>query len=242
MGKRIFIAGATGAIGRPLVGLMLEAGHIVAAATRSAERAAWLRQQGVEAVEVDVFDAPALAATMAAARPGVVMHQLTDLPKNLDPAQMPEAIVRNARIRDEGTRNLIAAGVAAGASRIVAQSIAWCYAPGPLPHWESDPLDRPAPGQPAVSLVGVLALERQVLAAPMAAVVLRYGRLYGPGTGTDTAPASMPLHIDGAARAALLAIERGAGPYNIAETEDEISTEKARRELGWQPMVPESAA
>jgi nucleoside-diphosphate-sugar epimerase len=179
---------------------------------------------------------------MLAARPEVVMHQLTDLPKNLDPAQMPEAIVRNARIRDEGTRNLIAAGVAAGASRIVAQSIAWCYAPGPLPHRESDPLDRPAPGQPAVSLVGVLALERQVLAAPMAAVVLRYGRLYGPGTGTDTAPASMPLHIDGAARAALLAIERGAGPYNIAETEDEISTEKARRELGWQPMAPESAA
>jgi nucleoside-diphosphate-sugar epimerase len=242
MGKRIFIAGATGAIGRPLVGMMRKAGHEVVAATRSAERAAWLRQQGVEAVEVDVFDAPALAAALLAARPEVVMHQLTDLPKNLDPAQMPEAIVRNARIRDEGTRNLIAAGVAAGASRIVAQSIAWCYAPGPLPHSESDPLDRPVPGQPAVSLVGVLALERQVLAAPMAAVVLRYGHLYGPGTGTEAPPAASPLHVDGAAYAAVLAIGRGEGVYNIAETESEVATDKARRDLGWRPNVPKGAA
>jgi nucleoside-diphosphate-sugar epimerase len=235
MGKRIFIAGATGAIGRPLVGMMLEAGHTVVAATRSAERATLLRQQGVEAVKVDVFDAPALALAMLAARPEVVIHQLTDLPKNLDPAQMPQAIVRNARIRDEGTRNLIAGGVAAGAIRIVAQSIAWCYAPGPLPHREADPLDRPATDRPAVSLIGVLALERQVLAAPMTAVVLRYGHLYGPGTGTDAPPASMPLHVDGAARAALLAIEHGAGAYNIAETEDEVSTDRARHELGWRP-------
>jgi nucleoside-diphosphate-sugar epimerase len=178
---------------------------------------------------------------MLAARPEVVMHQLTDLPKKLDPAQMPEAIVRNARIRDEGTRNLIAAGVAAGAGRIVAQSIAWCYAPGPLPHRESDPLDRPTPDRPAVSLAGVLALEGQVLAAPMTAVVLRYGHLYGPGTGADAAPAASPLHVEAAAYAALLAIEHGAGAYNIAETEDEVATEKARRELGWRPAVPESA-
>ena len=242
MAKRIFIAGATGAIGRPLVAMMLKAGHQVVAATRSAERAALLREQGVEAVEVDVFDAPALAAAMLAARPEVVMHQLTDLPKNLDPAQMPAALVRNARIRDEGTRNLIAAGVAAGAGRIVAQSLAWCYAPGPLPHREEDPLDRPAPDRPAVSLAGVLALERQVLAAPMAAVVLRYGRLYGPGTGTEAPPRSLPLHVDGAAYAALLAIERGRGAYNIAETEDEVATEKARRELGWRPDVPTNAS
>jgi len=235
MAKRIFIAGATGAIGRPLVGLMLEAGHTVVAVTRSAERAALLRQQGVEAVEVDVFDAPALEAAMLAAKPEVVMHQLTDLPKNLDPAQMPAARQRNARIRDEGTRNLIAAGVAAGARRIVAQSIAWCYAPGPLPHRENDPLIEPAADDTAVTLRGVLALERQVLAAPMAAVILRYGHLYGPGTGTDTPPASMPLHVDGAAYAALLAMERGAGVYNIAETDDEVSTDKARRELGWRP-------
>jgi nucleoside-diphosphate-sugar epimerase len=242
MGKRIFIAGATGAIGRPLVRMMLEAGHTVVAATRSAERAVLLRRQGAEAVEVDVFDAPALAAALLAARPEVVMHQLTDLPKNLDPAQMPAARVRNARVRDEGTRNLIAAGLAAGASRIVAQSVAWCYAPGPLPHRETDPLSEPAADDQSITLKGVLSLERQVLAAPMAAVVLRYGHLYGPGTGTDTAPASMPLHVNGAAYAALLAIGRGAGAYNIAETEAEVATETARRELGWQPMAPESAA
>jgi nucleoside-diphosphate-sugar epimerase len=235
MGKRIFIAGATGAIGRPLVGMMREAGHTVVAATRSAERAALLRRQGVEAVEVDVFDAPALEAAMLAARPEVVMHQLTDLPRNLDPAQMPDARQRNARIRDEGTRRLIAAAAAAGARRVVAQSIAWCYAPGPLPHREDDPLSEPKADDQSVTLRGVLALERQVLAAPLAAVVLRYGRLYGPGTGTDTPPASMPLHVEGAAYAALLAIERGAGAYNIAETEDEVSTDKARRELGWRP-------
>jgi nucleoside-diphosphate-sugar epimerase len=242
MGKRIFIAGATGAIGRPLVGMMREAGHTVVAATRSAERAALLRRQGLEAIEVDVFDAPALEAAMLAARPDVVMHQLTDLPKNLDPAQMPAARQRNARIRDEGTRKLIAAGVAAGARRIVAQSIAWCYAPGPLPHREDDPLSEPTADDQSVTLRGVLALERQVLAAPMAAVVLRYGHLYGPGTGTDAPPSSMPLSVDGAAHAALLAVERGAGAYNIAETEDEVSTDKARRELGWRPGGPQGRA
>jgi nucleoside-diphosphate-sugar epimerase len=76
----------------------------------------------------------------------------------------------------------------------------------------------------------------------MAAVVLRYGHLYGPGTGTDAPPASMPLSVDGAAHAALLAVERGAGAYNIAETEDEVSTDKARRDLGWRPNVPKGAA
>jgi nucleoside-diphosphate-sugar epimerase len=148
---------------------------------------------------------------------------------------MAAAVARNARIRDEGTRHLVAAARAAGAGRIVAQSIAWMYAAGREPHVEDDPLDLAADGTRGISVRGVAALESQVLDAPsIEGVVLRYGHLYGPGTGTDAPPASAPLHVDDAARAALLAIDRGArGVYNIVERDDLASAAKARRELGW---------
>src|SRR3569832_2219477 len=131
MGHRIFLGGASGAIGRRQVLQLLAAGHQVTATTRHAAKAEDLRALGADPVVVDVFDANGLRAAVLAAKPEIVIHQLTDLPAGLDPSKMTEAIARNARIRDEGTRNLVEAAKAAGARRLIAQSIAWAYAPGP---------------------------------------------------------------------------------------------------------------
>lgn len=235
MALRIFLAGASGAIGARLVPLLRQAGHRVVGTTRSAAKAETLRAAGVEPVVVDVFDAPALARAVAEARPDVVIHQLTDLPPGLDPSRMAEATARNACIRDEGTRNLVQAAKAAGARRLVAQSIAWAYAPGPEPHSEDDPLELNAEGRRGITVCGVAALENWTLKSPpLEGVVLRYGQIHGTGTGADAARGAAPLHVDAAAYAALLAVERGApGIYNIAEPNAYVATDKARRELGW---------
>src|SRR5690606_14138995 len=176
------------------------AGHEVAGTTRSAAKAAALRVLGVRPVVVDVFDAPAVERAVVDFGPEIVIHQLTDLPPGLDPSKMEEATARNARIRDEGTRNLVRAALAAGARRLVAQSIAWAYAPGPEPHAEDDPLDLGAEGRRGVTVAGVAALERQILnAPPLEGIVLRYGQFYGPGTGVDAANGAAPVHVDAAA-------------------------------------------
>jgi nucleoside-diphosphate-sugar epimerase len=236
MAIRVFLAGASGAVGRRLVPLLRDAGYDVFGTTRSAAKAKGLTAAGVTPVVVDVFDAPALSKAVVESRPAIVIHQLTDLPPGLDPALMAEATVRNARIRSEGTRNLVAAAREAGAKRLIAQSIAWAYAPGPEPHREEDPLDLEAKTIGKVSVDGVAALERQTLNSPLLeGIVLRYGALYGPGTGADTPPSGRaPLHVDAAASAALLAIEKGQpGIYNIAEPNGYLTADKARRELGW---------
>jgi nucleoside-diphosphate-sugar epimerase len=235
MTSRILVAGATGAVGAPLIKLLRDAGHEVAGTTRKDSGVATLRALGAEGLKLDVFDVEALTRATISFRPEIVIHQLTDLPDGLDPSQMGEAIVRNARIRDEGTGNLVKAALAAGAQRLIAQSIAWAYAPGPEPHSEEDALNIAATGNAAISIGGVLALERQVLnAPPLAGLVLRYGRLYGPGTGADAPASALALHVDAAAHAAFLAVDRGApGGYNIAEPNAEVATEKAQRALGW---------
>ena len=132
---------------------------------------------------------------------------------------------------------LVAAAVSAGSSRMIAQSIAWAYRPGAKPYDESCPLDIDAQGTRGTSVRGVAALEQHVLEArPLAGTVLRYGQIYGPGTGADAAAGSSPLHVEAAAYAALLALRRGnAGVYNIAEDNAEVSSAKAKRELGWSP-------
>ena len=246
MPQRVFLAGAAGAVGQRMLPLLRDAGHRVVGTTRSAAKADALRAQGVEPVVVDVFDAEAVARAVKAARPDVVIHQLTDLPKNLEPSLMPQAIHRNARIRSEGTRNLVRAAIAAGARRLVAQSIGWAYAPGPEPHAESDPLDAEAEGDRGITLRGVIALEELVLGSPpLEGIVLRYGQLYGPGTHSAVPSASAPVHVDAAAYAAVLAIARGRpGAYNIAQPNKHIVTEKARAELGWDAdfrIAPERA-
>jgi nucleoside-diphosphate-sugar epimerase len=231
----IFLAGASGAVGLRLIPLLCQAGHRVSGATRSAAKAERLRALGALPAVVDVFDAAALAQVVVQARPEVVIHQLTDLVGIADPALAAEALARNARIRDEGTRNLVAAARAAGARRMVAQSIAWVYAPGPEPHDEADPLNVQE-GSKGISVRGVVALESQVLnAAPMQGVVLRYGMFYGPGTGRDAPDGVMPLHVDAAAYAAALAVEKPvSGVFNVAESNPVASTDKVRRELGWR--------
>ena len=234
---RIFLAGATGVIGRRLIPLLLEEGHDVTGTTRSAGKVAELQTQGVDAVVIDVFDGAALREAVVRARPEVLIHQLTDLPDVVDPALMAEVLARNARLRIDGTANLVAAAQAAGARRLIAQSIAFAYAPGPEPHTEDDTLVSGEGAAPAaVTGRGVRALETAVLAAPgMEGIVLRYGRLYGPGTW-NTPNARARLHVDAAAQAARLAITRGApGAYNIAEDDGAVSIEKARRALGFDP-------
>jgi nucleoside-diphosphate-sugar epimerase len=231
---KIFLAGAAGAIGKRLVPLLVDAGHHVVGTTRSTSKANALRAAGVEPVIVDVFDALPLSRAVSAARPDIVIHQLTDLPPGLEPARMAEGTQRNARMRREGTQNLVAAALAAGVQRLVAQSIAWMYAPGPQPHSEDDPLDVHATGTRAVTAEGVATLERLTTSSPpIQGVVLRYGHLYGPGTGASNAEAPA-LHVDAAAAAAVLALEKAQhGIYNIAEPSGYLSTEKAQRELGF---------
>ncbi len=238
MYHKVFLAGATGAIGKQLVPLLCNAGYEVFGMTRSESKAAELRAANATPIVLDVFDAPALTRAVAAIRPEVVIHQLTDLPDNLEPSGMADGVVRTTRIRKEGTRNLIAAALQAGARRFIAQSLAcWVYADGPQPYSESDPLDVRSDGPYAINVEGIVALERLTLTSPpLEGVVLRYGQLYGPGTGFNERTGWAPLHVDAAAQAALLAIERAkSGVFNIAEDSGYVSIVKARQELGWDP-------
>ena len=206
--------------------------------TRSRARALELQAAGVEGIVVDVFDSEVLSRAMVSARPEIVIDQLTDLPPGLDPARMEEGVRRNARMRSEGTRNLISAMFRAGVQRLIAQSIAWIYAQGPEPHGENDPVEMSAEGARGVTLRGVAELERLVLESLVDGVALRYGHLYGSGTGAE-APGEPPaVHVDAAAAAALLAMDRArAGIYNVAEPCAYLSIEKARRDLRWEPGV-----
>jgi nucleoside-diphosphate-sugar epimerase len=224
--NRIFVAGAGGAIGRPLCLLLVQDGWHVTGTTRRVDRAAALRAMGVEPAIVDVYDEKALRDAVAAAQPAVVIHQLTDLPQGLDPAKMANARAANARIRDIGTRNLIDAALASGVKRMIVQSIAFAYAEGSMPHDEDAPLASDS----------LAAFEAQVLRAPLEGIVLRYGRFYGPGTGIDHAPRGGPVHVDAAADAARRALNRGApGVYNVAEDDGTVAIVKAVDHLGWNP-------
>lgn len=236
MSTTIFVAGASGVLGIRTVRLLHDAGYIVHGTTRSPSKADALFRVGAWPVIVDVLDQSALEAQMMSIRPSIVMHLLTDLARPGKDAFTIEALTANARIRDEGTRNLIAAARASGVERIIAQSIAWVYAEGPLPHTELDPIDTHAEGARAISVGGVVALETQVMNAPsIDGVVLRNGRFYGPDTGAERADAPA-VHVDAAANAALLALERADwGTFNIADDNEVVSTEKAARVLGWSP-------
>jgi len=231
---RIFLAGASGAIGRRLMPLLVGAGHDVTGMTRSADAARDLQAARVTPAIADVYDADGLRRAVVAARPDVVMHQLTDLPRVFDETQVAAQYPRNARIRIEGTRNLVAAAKAAGARRFIVQSVAFAYAPGKEPHVETDPLNV-ADGPRVVTVRAAADMEQQVLNSGMEAVVLRYGLFYGPGTWTDTPARKPSLHIDAAAKAALLAVTGKAGIFNIADDDGAVSIDKARKEWGFDP-------
>ena len=231
----IFVAGATGVIGRPLVKLLRQAGHDVTGTTRSAGKIADIEKLGGKGVVADALDAEALRRAVIAAKPDVVIHQLTDLPDVSDPAQMVVAREKNSRVRIEGTRNLMAAAKAASVRRVIAQSIAFVYAPGKKPYREGDPLDESEAQR--TTIAGVKALEDAVLNTPgIDGIVLRYGRLYGPGTWFDKPGSAGALTCAAAAQAALLAVTKGTpGIYNVAEDDGEFAIDKARRELGFDP-------
>jgi uncharacterized protein YbjT (DUF2867 family) len=192
---RVFLAGASGVIGRRLVPLLVEAGHEVAGMTRSPGKVGLLRELGAEPVVVNVYDARSLRDAVVAFRPDAVMHQLTDLPA--DQAQIPAMAAANARMRTEGTANLLAAAEAAGASRFIAQSIAW-----------------ELPGEEAVKAVA--AHEAAVLGA--GGVVVRYGQFYGPGTYFEDEPPPAPgIRVDEAAARTLAALDAPSGVVTIVE-------------------------
>jgi nucleoside-diphosphate-sugar epimerase len=226
--RRVLVAGAGGAIGRVLCRLLRTDGWEVYGTTRSAETAERLHSRGVVPVLVDVFDRDRLIDVLAETHPTHVMQQLTDLPKTLQGPLTPADLARNARIRAEGTANLACAAQLASVGRFVAQSVAFAYAPGTPPYEENAPL--------LPTATAVATLERLTLSGPHEGVVLRYGRLYGPGTWADTPPPEAWLHVEAAADAARRALTRGApGIYNIAEPGGNVSIAKARTALGWDP-------
>lgn len=236
-GKRVFLAGASGAIGRRLCRLLVADGFVVVGTTRKPERTGLLESLGVTPAVVDVFDRDALQAAVRAAQADIVIHQLTDLPLGLDPRLMPEARIRNAQLREIGTRNLVSAASAAHVTHFVAQSIAFAYAPGDMPYVEQSPLNVASADEAArLSAQAVASLEQQVLNGPFSATVLRYGKLYGPGTGFDMPPPGGALHVDAAAEAARLAVAGNhAGVFNVAEEDGTVSSARARSVLGWNP-------
>lgn len=237
MATKVFVAGASGVIGRSLVPLLRDAGHTVTGTSRTAEGRDKLEALGVGAVVVDVFDADALKEAVWTASPDVLIHQLTDLSGDQDSASPEEKSRRNARLRRVGTANLVAAATATGVKRIIAQSIGWAYAPKDPPFVETDPLDLEATGPRAITLSGIVPLEGAILdQTAFEGVILRYGQLYGPGTWSPEPNGAAPLHVEAAAYGAFLAVDRGPpGAYNIAEPGGALVIDKALSELGWQP-------
>jgi nucleoside-diphosphate-sugar epimerase len=223
---KVLVAGATGVIGRRLVPLLLAAGYEVVGTTRDPSKADQLLRLGAGAVVVDAFGRDGLLAALEAARPHAVIHQLTDLRER--------DLAANARLRIEGTRNLVDAASAVGVRRMVAQSIAFAYAPGDGPAREKDPLDVDAPSPRRETVLGVQALEQAVLDLPEG-VVLRYGLLYGPGTwfasdgpvadqvrrGERAATDGVAsfIHAEDAAQAALQALSWPPGVVNVVDDE-----------------------
>jgi nucleoside-diphosphate-sugar epimerase len=192
---RVFVAGASGVLGVKLVPLLVGAGHEVAGMTRSPEKAEGLRMLGAEPIACDVFDADALCEAVVGFGPEALIDQLTALPD--DPGRIAEFDAANARIRREGTRNLLAAAKAAGAARILAQSVAWQLAGD----------------------AGAAVEERERAVLDARGVVLRYGRLYGPGTYYEVQKPSPPrIYVAEAARRTLPALGLETGVITIAET------------------------
>jgi nucleoside-diphosphate-sugar epimerase len=234
---KIFVAGGTGAIGRPLIAQLLARGHTVAALTRSPEKAQALVDQGIEPAIADVFDADAVKAVVNRVQPEVVIEQLTALPRTYTRETMNAAAALNNRIRLEGGGNVLAAAQAAGVRRYVRQSVAFYAIPGPGLADEDTPLAFDASPAVAAGAREVTELEHRLLGNPnIEGIVLRYGFFYGPGTwfnpdgdvARQVRQQQLPiigngegvwswLHIEDAALATVAAAEQGnPGTYLIA--------------------------
>ena len=220
----VFLAGATGVLGRRVVQLLVADGHRVTGLARTPDAATRLGSWGAVPVHADATDADTVVAAVMAAHPDAVMNQLTDLGHGVGPA--------NSELRHVTSRILADAARAAGVPRVVAQSIAWAYVPGDAPASEEEPLDVSADDPRGVTTKAVAALERATAEAPEW-VVLRYGMLYGPDTwfradgervsdlrrgdlrpGPDV---TSFVHVDDAARAAVSALAWSPGAVNVTD-------------------------
>jgi nucleoside-diphosphate-sugar epimerase len=256
---KVFIAGASGAIGQPLVRQLVEHGHEVVGMTRSNTEV--IEALGAQAVVADAFDADAVRSAVASARPDVVVNELTDLGRPLNPRKYDDWLAGTNKLRREGTKNLIDASVAAGVPKFISQSVAFAYRFEPGTKTEDSPCVGAAAGEMGDAMES---LERQTLGAP-GGIVLRYGFFYGPGTAYDRdgqqiemiRKRQMPIigkgegcfpfiHVEDAAAATVAAIERGApGIYNVVDDEparvreyvpylaDLVGAKKPWRVPGW---------
>lgn len=237
---RVLVAGGFGVLGRAVIPKLVALGHQVTATSRSAEKAKLLDDLGVAGVVLNALDRDATVAAGVSAAPEVILHLMTDLGTG-DSAS-------NARLRWEGTRNLVDAAHAAGVSRIVGQSISWVYPSASIPATETDPLDLDAPEPRHATVQAVRALEAAVHEIPQS-VVLRFGQLYGTGTWysrdgrfAEAARAgSLPatetvtsfVHLDDAATAVVEALDWPSGVWNIVDDEPAPGTE-------WVPAFTEA--
>ncbi|HYI80551.1 MAG TPA: NAD(P)-dependent oxidoreductase [Thermoleophilaceae bacterium] len=239
---KILVAGATGALGRVLVPKLVERGHEVAGMTRSESKRELVRGLGAQPVVADALDPRAVAQAVAEAGPEAIVHQMTALAGKLDVRKIEQSFEQTNRLRTEGTDHLLAAGRAIGTRRFVAQSFAgWPFARagGPV-KTEDDPLDTDPPRQMRTLLAAIKHLEDAVTGAgDVEGIVLRYGGFYGPGTSMALDPdgeqvamlrkRKLPIvgdgggvwsfvHVEDAAEATALAVERGApGIYNVVD-------------------------
>jgi 2-alkyl-3-oxoalkanoate reductase len=238
---RVFVAGATGAVGRRVVPLLIAAGHSVVGLTRTPDKADAIRAAGAEAAVADALNRAATVAAVASAKPDVIVHEMTSLSAANDLRRFSRTFAATNRLRTEGLNNLLAAAKQAGTPRIVVQSFCgWPYARegGPVKS-EDDPLDPTPPRELRQAFEAISFLERvATTSSGIDGIVLRYGAFYGPGTGLFDGPMidqlrkrRVPLigdangwwsflHVDDAAAATAIAVERGApGIYNIADDE-----------------------
>jgi nucleoside-diphosphate-sugar epimerase len=241
---KVFVAGATGALGRPLVRQLVERGHEVTGMTRSESKRELLRELGAKPAVADALDPDAVARVVAEAAPDVIVHQMTAIEPSFNPRHMEEAFAATNRLRTEGTDHMLAAGRAVGLKRFVAQSFApWPYArTGGMVKSENDPLDSTPPAQVRTTVEAIKYLEKAVTGADWTeGIALRYGGFYGPGTSLGLNPPGeqiemirqrkLPLagrgtgvwsfiHIEDAASATVEAVEHGTrGIYNVVDDE-----------------------
>jgi nucleoside-diphosphate-sugar epimerase len=237
---RVFVAGATGAIGKQLVPRLVAAGHEVHGMTRSESKQAMLSELGAVPVVADALDSDQVAEAVGGARPDVIVHQLTSIPASLDLRHFDRDFALTSRLRTEGTDYLLSAGQAVGVRRFVAQSNgAFPYARtgGPV-KTEEDPLDPTPAREMRESWAAIRHLEEAVLGADWTeGIVLRYGGFYGPGTSLAPGAEQVELvrrrkfplvgdgggvwsfiHVADAAKATVAAVERGSrGIYNVVD-------------------------
>ena len=254
---KVFVAGASGALGRQLVPRLVAAGHEVVGMTRSEAKQDLVRGFGARPAVADAFDANAVMGAVAEAQPEVVVHQLTAIPGNLEPRHFDRDFALTNRLRTEGTDNLLAAARAAGARRFLAQSYTgWPYARtgGPVKS-EEDPLDPEPQAQFRPMLDAIRRLEDTVTGtADVEGLILRYGAFYGPGTSIGLPEGEVVrtvrkrgfpvvgggagvwsfVQIEDAAAATTAAVERGApGLYNVVDDDPAPVSE-------WLPALAEA--